>query len=633
MGLELLMALSPALIAIALALWTKRVALSLLMGVLVGSFVVQVQHWGSSEEIWFYAVFLRSMFDAVAPGLSDFTLQPDLTGSGWSLGLVSGDLAALDPSHLMVTAFSICVAGMVGILGDSGSTRAMVRWVERFAKGRVGAMVSAWIAGGLVFFDDYANCLVVGSSMGPVFDRFKVSRAKLAYIVDSTAAPVASIALVSTWVAYEVGLIADELAKAGSEADALPVLLAAIPYRFYGFVTLAMVGAIAISGRDFGPMLEAEREALQVEPAPVSEANGETVGNPWVAVSSVAILLVVVLGYLVVQGAYALPTDVTLWEAPLFEVIGGADPFEAMLVGSLVSAVVASVGALLTGSLSATKLVPAFWGSTKPVLAALGVLLMAWALGNTMSDTGAARALSGLVAPTNEIEFVGEPRDIEWHAAQDAAGGELVIRSPSGQVVKRADLPAVAAGPGSFAWDGRDDEGTALAVGTYEAALLVKDASGADVHTIVRGRAWFPAWILPALVFVVAAATAFATGTSFGTMGILIPLAIPLSVWMGSGEVGPILLGSTSAVLAGAIFGDHASPISDTTVLSALGSGVPLVDHMRTQLPYALTAGAVSLIVGYLPAGLGWSPWLLMPVACVIVVAAVWILGKRPESA
>ena len=166
----------------------------------------------------------------------------------------------LDPDNATITLFSVAVAATVGVLGRSGGTRALVARVERVATNRRRSMVASWLAGAVVFFDDYANCLVVGSAMGPLCDRFRVSRAKLAYIVDATAAPIASLALVSTWVGYEVGQIGDAI-PAGVDIQPFELFLGALPYRFYCLFTIAFVGAVALSGRDFGPMWKAESEA------------------------------------------------------------------------------------------------------------------------------------------------------------------------------------------------------------------------------------------------------------------------------------------------------------------------------------------------------------------------------------
>ncbi|MFK7927606.1 MAG: Na+/H+ antiporter NhaC family protein [Myxococcota bacterium] len=621
-SLSLLLALAPAVVAIALALTTRKVVPALFLGVVAGAVIATLTPIYDAE--WWPTVWtlLSTLIDAVIPGLADA-----LSGEGsWD---------DLDTSHLVITAFSLMVAAMVGVLGRSGATRALVRLMEGAAKGPRGAMVAAWLSGCLVFFDDYANCLVVGSAMGPLFDRFKVSRAKLAYIVDSTAAPVASLALVSTWIGYEVGLIGDELLKAGSEASALTIFLEALPYRFYGFVTLAMVGAVALSGRDFGPMLKAER-AARAGQAPVEPADSAPGHLAWGAVVPVVSLIVVTFIYLIVDGVRANLDEVGLYggfqNTAFFDIVGSADPFWAMFWGSVVAVSLAVTIALLNKSLSGRTVPSALWSGVRPVMDALGVLFLAWALGNAMANTGAADALSEVIAPTNIIAFDGTSSEIAWHAVEPAKQGRVEISTPEGRVVFNRTLDTLRAGPGRLTWDGSGLLHDGAPAGTYVVNVPNVTEDGHSVRVFIRGQERFPSWLLPSIVFLVAAGTAFATGTSYGTMGILIPLAVPLGVWVEAGEPGPILLGSVAAVLAGAILGDHASPISDTTVLSALGAGVELVEHVRTQLPYALTAGVISLVAGYIPAGLGVSPLLLIPAGCAMAFAVVWIFG-RPSTA
>jgi Na+/H+ antiporter NhaC len=357
-----------------------------------------------------------------------------------------------------------------------------------------------------VFFDDYANCLVVGNAMGPLCDRFKISRAKLAYIVDSTAAPVASLALVSTWVGYEVGLIEEALIKAGSDTSAFALFVEALPYRFYSIFTLFFVGAVALTGRDYGPMLVAEAEA-RANPEDTEAAAAADRGTHF-ALAAVPVLTLVLLTFtlLVLDGRSKLGDAAA--GAPLFKVLGEADPYLSMFLGGLAAFLVASAMSLGMKVLEPKPLADAAWSSAKAVVEALAVLYLAWVLGDAIEHAGAADFLA----------------------------------------------------------------------------------------SVLSGR--MEPWMLPSAVFLLSAGTAFSTGTSFGTMAILIPLAVPLGVSMGGPDGGPILLGATAAVLAGSCLGDHASPISDTTVLSALGSGVDLVTHVRTQLPYAMTTGLISIFVG-----------------------------------
>jgi Na+/H+ antiporter NhaC len=655
--LSLLFALSPALVAILLALTTRRVLPSLTAGVAMGALVAHGDSVLQGQILDALTAMVGFLLDAVVPGLSAFQITPD--GSGNLLyGQLKGDLSTLDPSHLIITAFSLAVAGMVGVLSRSGGTRALVRLLEGLSRGPRGAQVAAWLSGMLIFFDDYANCLVVGSAMGPLFDRFRVSRAKLAYIVDSTAAPIASLAVVSTWVGYEVGLIASELRAAGSEAPAFSVFLAALPYRFYGFITLAMVGAVALSGRDFGPMLRAEALARRRRPPAPDTAGGRT-GKAWAALVPVGLLIGITFAFLVGDGIRATwlqareaavsagvaDPGARAWavtgETPWFDLLGAADPFLALLWGSLSALAVAIVLAKAAGTLSLREAPAAVKAGISPVIDALVVLFLAWALGNAMGATGAARELTDLVAPPDTVSWADDPVEVSWHTSEPGTGARLRILDAEGLVVHQELLGRLPEGPGRITWDGADPNGVTTEAGTFRVVITATGADGEPLDVMIRGEPRFPPWLLPAVVFLTAAFTAFATGTSFGTMGILIPLVVPLAVGLEPGPPGPLLLGGTAAVLAGAILGDHASPISDTTVLSALGAGVDLVTHVRTQLPYALTAGALSLVVGYVPAGLGVSPWILIPAGSALAVLVVLLVGRRstppppelPESA
>ena len=499
-GLTLL----PPLVAILFAMASRRVVPSLLVAVLVGAIVV------TSGDV------------VAAP--------PILATTVW--GVVT------DLDYLMITGFSVAVAATVGIMGRIGGTRALVAYVERYAKGRRGAMVSSWVAGAAVFFDDYANCLVVGTSMGPLCDRYGVSRAKLAYIVDATAAPLASVALVSTWVGYEVGLLDAELSAAGSSLAPFTVFVEALPYRFYCLLTIAFVGAVAITQRDFGPMWHAEAAARPVPEA--VEAPGQPAPHLLLGVLPVASLVFGVFGMLIGHGLYNLGDEAS--GAALFEILDASNPFLDMLLGGSLALLVAIVLGLAVARLPPVDLAKASWAALKPMAHALAVLYLAWTLGTLIKQTNAAPFVAGLL----------------------------------------------------------------------EARL--------------------PPELLPLVTFLLASVTAFSTGSSYFTMGTLIPLVMPLALQVDP-EGSAILLASTAAVLDGAVLGDHVSPISDTTILSSLGSSVDLVTHVRTQMPYALTAGAIAAVVCTLPAGYGAPPWLLVPVGIGLCIAVVRFVGRpKPEA-
>jgi len=517
--------LAPA-VAIALALITRKVLPSLSAGILTAAVVAS-----------------QSSLFPTGEGAQGCLLEGSCEGQGAILsswGYLYGALFDID--NFSITVFTLFVSMMVAVMTFSGATERVVAVLLRVASDARSTMLASWLAGFAIFFDDYANCLVVGRSMGPVCDRSGVSRAKLAYIVDSTAAPVASLTLVSTWVGYEVGLIDKALDAAGAaHVSAYGVFVEALPYRFYGLFALALVGIVAWTGRDVGPMLQEERAARRAAAGrePATSTEDVTVGQALWAASPVLVLVFATLIGLVVEGRAAYDGD--LATAAIYDILGAANPFPIMVRGGLLGLLWA-VAQGLVGS-SRSEVGKGLYDGAIHVLPALGVLYLAWGLGNAIGATDAQQYLAG----------------------------------------------------------------------TLEASALAEG-------------------LLPSLTFVIAGLTAMATGTSFGTMAILIPLVVPLAVPLSVGM--PWLLpATTSAVLAGSCMGDHVSPISDTTVLSATGAGVDLVTHVRTQIPYVGIAGAVSLVLGYLPAGWGVSPWLCIPVGWAVLYFIMTWAGQRVELA
>ena len=496
-----LLSLIPIVVAIGLALITRQVLLSLFSGLLSAALLL---HGGS---LW------SALMHTVDPWLLD---------------------ALADRDHMKVTLFSLLVAATIAVSSRSGGTEALVAIITRRAKGRRSGMVATWFAGQVVFFDDYANCLVVGTSMRPVADRLRISREKLAYLVDSTAAPVATVALISTWVGFEVGLMDQAFSNANLDINAYAFFLEGLPYRFYPLLALAFGLFISVSGRDFGPMVAAEAAALArpdveiPEPPPTIHA--------LLAILPIAALVGVTGASLWTQGSAVAPEG-----AALFEVIGEADGYDAMLHGSVVSLLLAAVMAVGAGQLTLSETSKAVIEGMTELFEALTVLMFAWSLGSAIGDLGAADYLLS------------------------AMGDSL------------------------------------------------------------------PGWALPSITFILAAAIAFATGTSFGTMTVLMPLALPMALGMES-PPGMIALATSSSVLSGAVWGDHCSPISDTTVLSSTGTGCDHDAHVATQLPYAIVVGIIAVLLGTLPAGLGVPSYIVLPLGIATCAAAVWGLGRVPAT-
>ena len=511
----------PALLAIGLAFWTRNVFLSLGAALYVASCTIL---WGG------YGVGPTSLYFGVGE-MGDH---------------VYGSISSLD--NIKVTVFSLLVGATVSVMAVSGGTQGLVNALMGFARNRRSGMLATWAAGLAVFFDDYANCMIVGSGMRPLADKLKISREKLAYIVDSTAAPIASLALISTWVGYEVSMMEKGISQAVSEGvltaneamDPYGFFVSGIGYRFYCIFTIFFVMFIATTGRDFGPMLRAERAAQQA--GGDADDGTQKTGRASLAVLPMMILIGTAMGHLYLGGVASLEAQVAAgdMEAGAFsltDIFGAADGYQAMLMASIFSVSSAALLALVAGTASVTQILAAGLDGMGKMVGALLVLVLAWSLASAIGELQAGPYLEGLI---------------------------------SGNV---------------------------------------------------------PVVLFPTLVFFVAAATAFATGTSFGTMGILVPTVVFLSFSMSTDPV--LHYAASGAVLSGACWGDHCSPISDTTVLSSLGTGCDHIEHVRTQMPYAMVCGLISVLLGSLPVMFGLSVWACLVLGVGMCWVSIRILGKE----
>ena len=521
-------AILPPLVTIAFALIWKRVIPALFLGIWLGA--------------WFINDFgLTGMW----VGLLD-TFQVYVLG------------ALADPDHAAILLFSLMVGGMVGIISRNGGMQGIVNYIVTWADSARHACLATASMGLAIFFDDYANTLVVGNTMRPVTDSMHVSRAKLAYIVDSTAAPVSCIALVTTWIGYEVGLIGDAVSKLPDlHEEAYLLFLNTIPYSFYPILAIAFVFMISATGKDFGPMLQAEIRTRQngVEESDTTDSASQDCeaiepipGKPQRAFNALIPVLVMVVG--VLAGLYITGKDASadIDQPTLRDIIGNADSYKALMWASLISMMTAAFLTLGQRIMDLEEVVNAWYQGVRSMLYALIILVLAWSLGEITT------------------------------------------------VLRTADF----------------------------------------LVTVLGGS--LPSFTLPMIIFVLAAATAFATGTSWGAMGILLPLAIPLTwaVMQANGHTGAehmhLLYSSISAVLAGSVWGDHCSPISDTTILSSLASGCDHIEHVRTQLPYAMTVGATALLAGTLLTSLGAPWWISILLGLGILTLILKFFGKRPEE-
>ena len=490
------MALAPPIIAIVLALVTKEVYSSLFIGVLAGA-------------------LLYSNFNLI--GAIDAIVNEGLianVGDSWNAGILI---------------FLVLLGIMVGLVNAAGGSAAFGRWAKEHVKTRTGAQLATFALGVLIFIDDYFNCLTVGSVMRPVTDGHKISRAKFAYIIDATAAPICMIAPISSWAAAVTSVVGEE--------NGLTYFVRAIPYNFYSLLTIVMIITIALMKLDYGPMAIHERNAMNGD-----LFSGEYLGeNMDEEVSAKGKVIDLVLPVLVLI---------------TFCVIG------MIYTGGFFDA---ESGAYM-------NIATAFAGS----------------------DASAGLSWGALIAVIITIIYLVARKVISFKTAMNAIPKGFCAMVPAIIILV-------------FAWT----------LGSITRGML-----GADifVKTAIGGSAEALSSFLPAVIFLIAFGLAFATGTSWGTFGILLPIVI--TVFSGAGEIMVIAM---SACLAGAVCGDHCSPISDTTIMASAGAQCDHVNHVSTQLPYALTVAGVST-VAYILAGFIRNWMIVLPIAIVLMIATLFVI-------
>lgn len=485
-------ALVPPIVAIGLALITKEVYSSLFVGIFVGAL--------------FY---------------SGFTFEGTVTHI-FQGGIIS---VLSDSYNVGILVFLVILGAMVCLMNKAGGSAAFGRWASTHIRGSVGAQLSAVLLGILIFIDDYFNCLTVGSVMRPVTDKHNVSRAKLAYIIDATAAPVCIIAPISSWAAAVTGFVEGE--------DGLSIFVRAIPYNFYALLTIVMMISMVLMRFEFGPMAKHEANAKK--------------GDIFTTRSAV----------------YASAEDVA--ENPRGRVIDMLVPIFSLIVCCV-------IGMIYTGGFfEGADFVTAFSNSDASVGLALG-------------------SFFGIVIT---IVFYMIRRVLSFKEAMDCL--------PEGF---KAMVPAILIL--TFAWSLKAMTDS-LGAADYVAAVMQSAAGG-----LMK--------LLPAIIFLVGCGLAFATGTSWGTFGILIPIVV--AVFENSNP--ELMIISISACMAGAVCGDHCSPISDTTIMASAGAQCDHVTHVSTQLPYAALAAAVSFVT-YIVAGFVQSAWIALPVGIILMLGTLFI--------
>lgn len=468
------------------------------------------------------AFFLREVISSLLIGVffGSLLLFPNSPIEAFSFiptSLIPSSLK--DPSHDSIILFSLMLGGMVGVMSKSGGMRGLLKILSRFASTRKRAAFITWLFGIIIFFDDYANTLLVGKTLQPLTDRYRISRAKLAYIVDSTAAPVASIAVISTWVGFEIGLIKDSLDNIPElTINSYGLFLQSIPYSGYSIVALFMVLFVAIRNWNIGPMKIYEDNTI----------NKNNILNDNISIKNysfvIAVAPIISIILLTIGGLYYTGGMIVGFSAPMYDILGASESFNVLLFASFSGLLLSMILSIFLGVMNLSEVSEGIISGIRSMIPAMVILILAWTLGDITKQIGTAEFVIGI---------------LEGHF------------NPS---------------------------------------------------------------FLPVSLFFISGFIAFSTGTSWGAMAILIPIALPLthSLSFASGLSSAlqhsILLGSVGAVLSGATFGDHCSPISDTTILSSMASGCDHLAHVKSQIPYSAISGIISVFVFYIPCGFGMSP-------------------------
>ena len=493
-------ALVPPIVAIVLALITKETYSSLFIGILVGAFFVA----------------------GLSPiGALDTMINDGFIGAiadGWNAGIFM---------------FLVILGIMVALINAAGGSASFGKWAAKHVHTKVGALLATFLLGVLIFVDDYFNCLTVGSVMRPVTDLQKVSRAKLAYIIDATAAPICMIAPVSSWAAAVSATAAD----LDTGISGLQLFIQAIPYNFYSLLTIVFVIAISIMGFDYGPMAKAELEALRGSNGSLGN-DEETVverASLWdMLIPVIALIICCIVGMMYVGGFWS--------GASLIDSFADTDASVGLPWGSIIALIFTFIYLICRRVVTFKEACACITKGFNAMVPALLILTFALTLKNMTGALGADVYVEGLMQTASENLYS----------------------------------------------------------------------------------------MLPAIIFLVALGLAFATGTSWGTFGILIPIVLPIFPADSA-----LLMIGISACLAGAVCGDHISPISDTTIMASAGANCDHIQHVSTQLPYALTVAAISFVC-YIIAGFLQSAWLCLVIGIAITVLALFILratvGKKVEA-
>ncbi len=530
--------LLPPLVAIVLAFITRNVIFSLFMGIFTGTFMVNIVDGNV------FVAFAGAFVDVVRKMIGSMA-------DSWNAGII-----------LQV----LTIGGLIAVITKMGGPRAIAQKLATKAKSPASAQIYTWLMGFFIFFDDYANSLIIGPIMRPVTDKLRIAREKLAFVIDATAAPIAGIALISTWIGYEISLIKDAYSMIGQpEINAYAIFVETIPYRFYNILMLAFVFFSAYFLREFGPMRTAairaaatgkvskhkrQEEHLNQESSTMAPKKNVEY-SMWNAIIPISVLIIVAFIGFYFNGLHSLEGEaLKVVEANPYsfssirDCFGAADASIVLFEAALFASIVAIGMGMQQKIFDLNEALETWVFGVKALVITAVILILAWSISSVIKDLGTSTYLVSLLSDTT------------------------------------------------------------------------------------------PQFILPSIIFILGSVISFSTGTSYGTMGILMPLTIPLAnaigihVGLEPSALSDYIILNIGAVLTGAIFGDHCSPISDTSILSSMGASCDHMDHIATQLPYALFVGVVSIVFGFIPAALGYSASILLPLGLVVIALTIRFYGK-----
>ena len=490
--------LLPPIIAIALALITKEVYSSLFVGILAGGLLYANFNFETTVVHVFNDGFITSVADAYNVGILIFLVV---------LGI------------------------LVAMMNKAGGSAAFGRWAAKHIRTKVGAQLATVVLGVLIFIDDYFNCLTVGSVMRPVTDKHKISREKLAYLIEATAAPVCIIAPISSWAAAVSGF------AEGSGMNGFKLFISAIPYNFYAILTIVMMIAITLMKFDFGPMKKFEANGKSVideakeKIEAIKEKQENKKGRVIDLILPVVVLIIACVIGMIYSGGFF--TEGEEGYKNFITAFSNSDASVGLVYGSFITLILSVIFFMIRRVMTFKECMECIPEGFKAMVAPILILVCAWTLKEMTMSLGAK---------------------------------------------------------------------------TF-------------IDSIVRNSASSFMNLLPAIIFLIAVGMSFATGTSWGTFGILIPIVIAVFGF----DKGDITIVAISACMAGAVCGDHCSPISDTTIMSSAGAECNHINHVSTQLPYALTVAAVSF-VSYIIAGFVQTVWIVLPVSIILMIATLLVI-------